>query len=59
LVLGTFAAARAQTGSSCPEADRLFHSDPRWLGADAAFSIDLGGGRVWWLFGDSFVANQP
>jgi hypothetical protein len=41
-----------------PEADRLFHQSDRWLGADAAFSIDLGGDRVLWLFGDTFVARQ-
>lgn len=41
-----------------PDADRLFHQDPRWLGADAAFSVDLGGDRVLWLFGDSFVADS-
>ena len=45
-------------GESWPEADRLFHSDPRWLGADAAFSIPLGGERVLWLFGDTFVATS-
>ena len=39
-----------------PEADALFHQDPRWLGGDDAYSLDLGGGRVLWLFGDSFVA---
>jgi len=39
-----------------PEADALFHADPRWLGGDVASSVDLGGGRVLWLFGDSFVA---
>jgi hypothetical protein len=37
------------------EADRLFRSDPRWLGADAAASVDLGGGRILWLFGNSWV----
>lgn len=42
-----------------PAADRLFHSDPRWRGGDDAYSIDLGGGRVLWLFGDSFIADQP
>jgi hypothetical protein len=41
-----------------PEADELFRSDPRWLGGDAAFSVDLGAGRVLWLFGDSFVARK-
>ena len=38
-----------------PAADRLFRGDRRWLGADGAFSVDLGGGRVLWLFGDSWV----
>jgi len=41
-----------------PEADALFHRDPRWLGADAAFSVSLGNGRVLWLFGDTFVATS-
>jgi len=47
------------TAQPWPEADSLFHQDPRWLGADGAFSIDLGGGRVLWLFGDTFVATSP
>lgn len=38
-----------------PEAERIFHADPRWLGGDAAISVDLGDDRVLWLFGDSFV----
>jgi hypothetical protein len=42
---------------SWPEADALFHRDPRWLGGDAAFSVDLGGERILWLFGDSFVGD--
>jgi hypothetical protein len=37
------------------EADRLFHRDPHWLGADVASSVDLGGGRTLWLFGDSWI----
>lgn len=41
-----------------PEADALFHRDPRWLGADAAYSVPLGGERVLWLFGDTFVATS-
>lgn len=36
-------------------AEALFRSDPRWLGGDGAMSVDLGNGRVLWLFGDSFV----
>jgi hypothetical protein len=38
------------------EADRLFRQDPRWQGGDVASSVDLGGGRTLWLFGDSWVA---
>lgn len=38
-----------------PEADELFRSDPHWLGSDDAYSIDLGDGRVLWLFGDTFI----
>jgi len=53
------AASFAQTGEAWPEADKLFHSDPRWLGSDAAFSIDLGHGRVLWIFNDTFVARKP
>lgn len=61
------ATARAQSvaveAEPWPEADRLFRQDPRWLGADAAYSIPLAGGapgeeRVLWLFGDSFVAPR-
>ncbi|HXE07358.1 MAG TPA: DUF4185 domain-containing protein [Acidobacteriaceae bacterium] len=54
----TFAAnLPAQIASAWPAADRLFHSDPRWLGSDAAFSIDLGNNRVLWLFGDTWIAH--
>ncbi len=37
------------------EAEKIFRSDPHWLGGDGATSIDLGNGRVLWLFGDSFI----
>ncbi len=36
--------------------DSLFRSDPKWLGGDAATSINLGDDRVLWLFGDSLIA---
>ena len=45
--------------SSWPEADALFHSDPRWLGADGAYTVDLGDDRTLWLFGDTFLAKEP
>lgn len=41
-----------------PEADALFRRDPRWLGADDAYSVDLGGDRVLWLFADTFIATS-
>ncbi len=37
------------------EADRLFHRDPHWLGADVASTVDLGDGRILWLFGDTWI----
>ena len=37
------------------EADQLFHRDPHWAGADVASSVDLGGGRTLWLFGDTWI----
>lgn len=42
-----------------PAAERIFHADPRWLGGDAAISVDLGDSRILWLFGDSFVDPAP
>jgi hypothetical protein len=41
--------------SSWREADRLFHSDPHWVGGDGASSVDLGGHRILWLFGDTWI----
>jgi hypothetical protein len=46
------------SGTSWTEADQLFHQDPLWLGADGAFSVDLGGSRSLWLFGDTFIATS-
>jgi hypothetical protein len=42
-----------------PGADRLFHAGPRWLAADGAYSVDLGGDRSLWLFGDTLIARAP
>ncbi len=39
-----------------PEANELFRKDKRWLGGDGAYTVDLGKGRILWLFGDSFIA---
>ncbi len=47
------------TAQTWPEADALFHADPRWLGADGAYTVDLGQGRSLWLFGDTYLAREP
>ena len=36
-------------------ADSLFRRDPHWVGADGASSVELGGGRTLWLFGDTWI----
>ena len=46
------------SGEPWPEANRLFTDDPMWRGGDGAYSVDLGGERVLWLFGDSFVGRS-
>jgi hypothetical protein len=46
------------TASRVVAADDLFHQDPRWLGGDGAYTIDLGADRSLWLFGDSFIATS-
>ena len=51
-------ATQSPRARSWEESDSLFRSEPRWLGGDAASSVDLGGDRVLWLFGDSFVATS-
>jgi len=50
--------ASGPTGRAFVEAERLFHQDPRWLGADGALSVRLSNGRILWLFGDTFVATS-
>lgn len=47
-----------ESGKNWDEAEALFRSDPRWLGSDVSYSIDLDDGRVFWLFGDTFVATS-
>ena len=41
--------------SAWREADILFRRDPNWIGGDAASTVDLGGGRTLWLFGDTWI----
>lgn len=48
-------AACATPVANPPPATDLFQADPRWLGGDAAISLQLDENRTLWLFGDSFV----
>ncbi|MEZ4826272.1 MAG: hypothetical protein R3C61_08255 [Bacteroidia bacterium] len=42
-----------------PESSQqFFTNDPVWRGADGASSIDLGNGKILWLFSDSFIASD-
>jgi hypothetical protein len=49
----------AVRASQWPQADALFHRDPRWLGSDADYSVPLRDGRILWLFNDTLVATTP
>lgn len=55
-LLGCSAEAPAVDAEPWPEASALFRGDSEWIGGDGAYSVDLGGSRVLWLFGDSFIA---
>lgn len=49
----------ALPGRAWPEADRLFRSDPSWVGGDGSHSIALGADRVIWIHADTFIAAKP
>lgn len=46
---------RQITTKTWPDATARFRGEGPWLGADSAYSVDLGAGRVLWLFGDTFI----
>lgn len=52
---GASAEIPCYTASAWPEADALFRRDPHWIGGDVASTVDLGGGRTLWLFGDTWI----
>ena len=41
-----------------PATDRFFTNDPVWRGADGAASVDMGNGKVLWLFSDGFICGD-
>jgi hypothetical protein len=40
-----------------PAWDRLFHRADGWTGADGVQTVDLGNGRIFWLFGDTWIGS--
>ena len=64
VTVGAVAALGLALGATClaaaprarPDWDALFRSDPRWRGADGAYSLPLSPLVTLWLFGDTVVA---
>jgi len=46
------------SSSRDPALDRLFRDCGSWIGGDSADSVPLGGGRILWLFGDSYFGSE-
>jgi len=44
--------------TSAGRTNNFFRNDKVWRGADGAASVDLGNGRVLWLFSDGFIASD-
>lgn len=38
--------------------NQFFKKNPVWRGADGAASVDLGNGKILWLFSDSFICSD-
>ncbi len=47
------------TSSSWKSGQNMFYSDTFWRGGDCASTVDLGDGRVLWLFADSYIGVKP
>lgn len=47
------------TSSPWESGQKMFYSDPYWRGGDCASTVDLGDGRVLWLFADSYIGVKP
>ena len=41
-----------------PETNNYFTNDLHWRGADGAASVDIGNGKILWLFSDSFICTD-
>jgi hypothetical protein len=47
------------TGVPWGSGQGMFYEDSLWRGGDCASSVDIGDGRVLWLFADSYVGIKP
>ncbi len=57
---GDAAQSRTQFSSrSWESGQKMFYSDTYWRGGDCASTVDLGDGRVLWLFADSYIGVKP
>jgi hypothetical protein len=50
---------RELTSEPWDAGQRMFYADSLWRGGDCASSVDLGDGRILWLFADSYVGIKP
>ncbi len=57
LLIGTTPKLEVLSAIPCPEIDALFQRTDGWIGADGAYSVSLAGGRVAWLFSDTWIGN--
>lgn len=54
-LLSSLTTADDSPAQPAPEWDALFHRQDGWTGGDAMYSVDLGDGRVLWLFADTWI----
>jgi hypothetical protein len=55
---GGTAEPAAMSAARAPRLDRIFRNCGPWIGGDSADSVALGGKRILWLFGDSYLGTE-
>lgn len=53
----TWTVAQSNLAQPSPAWDAIFNRADGWTGADAMYSVDLGDGRVLWLFADTWIGR--
>lgn len=59
LLVAFLATVRVASVEPQPWFDEALARDARWIGADGAWSVPLGDGKVLWVFGDTLVKDRP